>query len=275
MAYSCLCVCKLILCGDVEQNPGPPVEEMFRQLQNGQSTILEELAAIRSKLVATESTVTALSNRWNELDKKVADICEKNVQIQTLQDKIVSLEQKIGQQAEKMVDFEDRSRRSNLVIYGIDEQGEEDEQILREKVVNNLFGRKLGQTCRSVARIHRLGRRQGNRPVIAYFQDFTEKEAVLRNAKKLKGTSISISNDYSYSTRYRRRLLWQSAKIDKDNGKKVILTHDKLKVDGVLYAWNEAKNDRVVLSPKTFTRDNGGAGSNSEEHSQSSEARQS
>lgn len=275
MVYSCFCACRLILCGDVEQNPGPTVEEMFEQLQRGQSTILSELSDIRNRLVATETTVTALSNRWNEIDKMMADVREKNSQIQTLQEKIVSLEERLGQQTEKIVDFEDRSRRSNLIVYGIQEQSEEDEQILRDKVITDIFGRKLGQDCQSVARIHRRGKHQENRPVIVYFQDFTEKEAVLRNAKKLKGTNISISNDYSPSTRHKRRLLWQSGKQDKANGKTVTLIHDKLKVDGVLYVWDEARNDRHVLSPKTFTRNNTEARSKSQPRNQSREEKES
>lgn len=60
----------------------------------------------------------------------MADIRDKSSQIETLQNKIVSLEQRLGQQAEKITDFEDRCRRSNLVICGIQEQSGEDEQML-------------------------------------------------------------------------------------------------------------------------------------------------
>lgn len=51
--------------------------------------------------------------------------------------------------------------------------------------------------------------------------------------------------------------------------------YDKLKIDGVLYVWDEARNDRAVLSPKTFTRGSTGARDKSEEVSQSTESKDS
>lgn len=94
----------------------------------------------------------------------------------------------------------------------------------------------------------------------------------MRNVRKLKGTNISISNDYSSSTRHKRRLLWQSGKEDRANGKKVTLIHDKLKVDGVLYMWDEDGNDRAVLAPKAITRDSAEARSKSVKLSQNTKS---
>lgn len=99
---------------------------------------------------------------------------------------------------------------------------------LRSKAITEVFDRKLGVPCSSVARIHRLGRKVGKRPVILYFQDFNEKSSVLSNSKKLKGTGILVQNDYSQSTLTKRKKLWESARADKAAGKNVFLIKDKL-----------------------------------------------
>lgn len=152
----------------------------------------------------------------------------------------------MSQQA-KIVDLEDRSRRSNLVVFGIPEEPNESEAVLRNKVITEVFERKLEVKCVSIGRIHRLGKPSEMRPIILYFQDFTEKEAVLSNAKKLKGTSISVQNDYCAETLRKRKLLWDSAKQDKDTGKKVWLVHDKISIDKQLYYWDNTSNSRKAM----------------------------
>lgn len=66
-----------------------------------------------------------------------------------------------------------------------------------------------------------------------------------------------MQNDYSKPTLQKRKLLWDSAKDEKLNGKKVTLVHDKLSIDNELYAWDESTNTRVKL-PKTYLRPKNG-----------------
>lgn len=115
-------------------------------------------------------------------------------------------------QSRKLVDLEDRSRRSNIIVYGILENSGENEASLRKSVVGDIFEKKIGVKCESIARIHRLGRRTGRRQVIGYFQDYNEKQAVIQNTNKLKGTNIFIQNDYSHETLRVRKLLWIAPK---------------------------------------------------------------
>lgn len=93
----------------------------------------------------------------------------------------------------------------------------------------------------------RLGKRVGNRPVILFLQDYNEKQAILKNANKLKGSNIFISNDYSRLTLQRRKLLWESAKADKDNGKNVYLVNEKLRIDDDTFVWDFNTNSRVQI----------------------------
>lgn len=110
------------------------------------------------------------------------------------------------------------------------------------------FKDKLGVTCKSVGRIHRIGKAGPKRPVILFFQDFNEKSAVLKNAKKLKGTTIFVQNDYSKQTLKKRKLLLDSAKEEKSQGRNVYLVHDKLHVDKEVFVWNEAANARRKIT---------------------------
>lgn len=137
-------------------------------------------------------------------------------------------------------------------MFGIPEEPNESEAVLRNKVIKNVFEKKLEVKCVSIARIHRLGKPSEKRPISLYFQDYNEKEAVLRNAKKLKGTSISLQNDYCADTLQKRKLLRDGVKQDKNMGKKVSLVQDKVRIDKQLYYWDDTSNLHKALS-KTNT----------------------
>lgn len=157
------------------------------------------------------------------------------------------LEKSINALKSKLTDLEDCSRRSNLVIFGIPEDPSEKHSDLKQKVLNDLFSVKLEVSCLSVGRIHRLGRNGNPRPVIVYFQDYNEKQTLFKNARKLKGTKISIQNDYSRETLRKRELLWASAKDDRQQGKNVTVINDKLRVNRELVIWDENLRTRVKM----------------------------
>lgn len=151
----------------------------------------------------------------------------------------------------KVDDLENRSRRNNLIIYGIEEPAREsNEELLNE--VTECFQKNLEVTTSATERCHRFGRKVGNkpRPVIIKFLDYREKTSVLTNAFKLKGTTMSISEDFSSRVREVRRNLWKSAAEEKRNGAKVKLIYDKLSIDDTLYGWNETEKSRFKLQKK-------------------------
>lgn len=196
----------------------------------------------------TESLLGDLKSRFLELDIHINELKSKTARLNHIDNAIRSFSTSVESQKRKLVDLEDRSRRSNLVVFGITEDRNETEDDLKRKVIRETFQQKLGVKCESVGRIHRLGKGPVKRPVILFFQDFNEKVAVLKNAKKLKGSKIYIQNDYSAHTLKKRKMLWESAKSEKAAGKKVYLVHDKLHVDGDTFIWNANSNQRQKIS---------------------------
>lgn len=77
-----------------------------------------------------------------------------------------------------------------------------------------------------------------------------EKAAIFKHCSKLKGSNISISDDYSRDTISKRKSLWESARKCKQKGSKVKLVKDNLWIDSERFYWNEDKKTR----PKVNTR---------------------
>lgn len=70
----------------------------------------------------------------------------------------------------------------------------------------------------------------------------------MQSAKNLKCMNIFVQSDFSKDTLRKRKILCETAKEDKDNGKEAYLIHDKLKPNGTLFAWDDSQNCRVVIN---------------------------
>uniref|UniRef100_A0A147BIZ2 Myosin light chain kinase n=1 Tax=Ixodes ricinus TaxID=34613 RepID=A0A147BIZ2_IXORI len=227
--------------GDVEENPGPDTETM-REILESQ----KEMAINISTLVQGQKS---FEKRLEAIEASTSKIKDLSRELNDTQGKLVHLEATVVKLESKIDDLENRSRRNNLVIYGVEESNAETEQHLMEKVVEGFFKSKMSVEVKSLERIHRLGRvaRGKPRPIILRFGNYNERQNVLRNAKKLKGTRIFINEDFSKNVRMIRKKLWESAKENRERGEKVYLSYDKLKINGVTYAWELDTNQRVEL----------------------------
>lgn len=67
---------------------------------------------------------------------------------------------------------------------------------------------------------------------------------ILRNCNRLKGTNISVSEDFSRQVQSLRKCLWDSARDERNRGAKVRLVYDKIVVDGSLFYWDLASGSR-------------------------------
>lgn len=151
-----------------------------------------------------------------------------------------------------LVDLDDRSRRNNVLVFGIPEKPGETADDLTQTVVEGVFKNVLGVQVSSTERIHRIGRKQNgrSRPVVLKLLNYREKDLIFKNCSKLKGSSISVSEDFSAATRQKRKKLWDSASEERKAGGKVRLAYDKIKINDVLYRWDDARKCRTVVGDR-------------------------
>uniref|UniRef100_A0A6M2D579 Putative transposase domain-containing protein n=1 Tax=Rhipicephalus microplus TaxID=6941 RepID=A0A6M2D579_RHIMP len=142
---------------------------MCEKLLWGQATIRDELSEMKTRLNDTERVLRDYGSKIQSINKILQELNLKAPAVTSLETSTASPQTMMAWQNSKLVDLEDRSRRSNLVVHGIAESACEEEESLKTKVISNVFKKKLGVECKSIARIHRLGREEGQRPVIAYF----------------------------------------------------------------------------------------------------------
>lgn len=251
---SCICSLptNLLVCGDIESNPGPTEKEMLEALLAGQAKTNEIIEAIRSNQNVIESKISTLTERVQRMDQQLLLLNKLGNQVSEIETSVSNFEQGLSSLSRKVDDLENRSRRNNLILHGLDEvKGETGEELLT-RVKDKVFQEKLQLTAETIERCHRLGKKQENksRPVIMRFMDYREKESVLMTAHKLKDTPFSLSEDFSFRVREIRRKLWKSAVKDKEDGAKVKLIYDKLSINSVLFGWDELNDSRFRITNK-------------------------
>ena len=98
----------------------------------------------------------------------------------------------------------------------------------------NLFKEKLQLGNISVERAHRVGNKEKNnkRTIVVKLASFKDKLKIISEARKLKGTNISINEDYSKETLEIRKEKWKEVKELRKNGTYAILVYDKVVTKG-------------------------------------------
>lgn len=124
------------MCGDVEENPGPTVEEMFQTIIYGQQAIGSDIAEIKTRVDKTDSNIKAFCERLVDLEDMVKELQVKACVVDELNASVTSIHGALRSQQAKLVDLEDRSRRSNLVVFGIPEEPNESEAVLQVNCKN-------------------------------------------------------------------------------------------------------------------------------------------
>ena len=126
----------------------------------------------------------------------------------------------MGNLEDRMRLMEDYSRKGNIIVDGLAEDKEENNEKLQSKV-ENIFSEKL-DIALNIDDLHRLGQRQEHstrtRPVVVRLKTLSQRHQCLRSAFKLKGTNIFVNEDVSKATMDIRKTKFPELKAKRDQG---------------------------------------------------------
>lgn len=145
-------------------------------------------------------------------------------------------------------ELEGRSRRKNIILRGIPddrETWEEPEVRVREV----LLGVLDPLTEIAIERAHRLGQYYPGKccPIIVRVSNFKTKNKLLSVRKKLIGKDVSVSEDFSPSTRHARKKLYEFAKSHTNN---LQSRYNKLVINKKDYIYNTVTDTVSEIGPE-------------------------
>ena len=167
-----------------------------------------EVSDLKDSLEFTENVIEKkvgkLETELDDLEGKVQEIWDCQTNLDYIQHKLVELE--------------DRSRRNNLRIDGIEEEEGETWKISEAKATK-VFKEKLGIDKNiMIKRAHRTKRnykdkdKKRPRTIVLRLANFKDKSIILKNVNKLKGSDVYINEDFSRETTELRKKLWDEVK---------------------------------------------------------------
>ena len=127
--------------------------------------------------------------------------------------------------------------RQNLVFYGFKEEKNETDNDCEKKIRNLIVSNDMlsGNVHVQMDRCHRLGKPQKAdssgqtssqnfkpRPIVCRMTHYKDKQMILENGKKLKGSEIRISEQYSKLTRQMHSSMYQKCKAAKESSNSCI-----------------------------------------------------
>ncbi|CAN7976502.1 unnamed protein product [Ixodes persulcatus] len=244
----------LLLSGDVETNPGPDLEKMMKELLESQKQMNDGVKDIKANQTKLQASFDEMNKRIDDIETKLGKVQKKNNKenIENLVTTVNQLQETVKLQQKALVNMEDRSRRNNLIVFGIPETEKKTSDDVRSGVLIDLFHARLGLKIETVERIHRLGKKREKftRPIIMNFRDYNEKIRVFQNCYKLKGTNIAVQNDYWQATLSRRKMVWESTSAERSNGSRVKLFDDKIQIDNDFFVRDNNTASRTKLRDK-------------------------
>ncbi|WP_419612560.1 coiled-coil domain-containing protein, partial [Thiolapillus sp.] len=112
----------LMLCGDIESNPGPSTDELIMELGRSLGTRLDNLS---TDLQSLRTTITSMSCQISELTKQLQ---KKEEDIEDVKSRTKGLEGRLEKMEEEVERQQIINRQDNIVFFGIPEkEGRESE----------------------------------------------------------------------------------------------------------------------------------------------------
>eukprot|EP00745_Piridium_sociabile_P031832 TRINITY_DN52944_c0_g1_i1.p1 TRINITY_DN52944_c0_g1~~TRINITY_DN52944_c0_g1_i1.p1 ORF type:complete len:332 (+),score=60.19 TRINITY_DN52944_c0_g1_i1:166-1161(+) len=264
-------------CGDIESNPGPiegkkdksdnlrqtrlqrvsqsggastsPSHHAADSVSKGQPSLSDILETINSMNVSLNKKMDDVNDNLNrKLDDVMGEVnllrgqyAELQEEVGQLRGEMDSLRQENQDLAKKMDDLQGRSKRNNIIVYGMVKL-ENETSATCEGVLNDMLTDKL-EMSESVQfdRVHRINSRPDS-PVIACCTFFRQKQAILKAKRKLQGTDLFIGEDFTERVRGVRKRLIPHLRKARADGKRATLVFDHLVIESVKFGLDNRNN---------------------------------
>ncbi|CAH1176538.1 unnamed protein product [Phaedon cochleariae] len=202
------------------------IYKMFEKITQQNDNLSKQVDNLKDELRTYKKTI---QNKIDTLEKQNEDLKEENVK---LKDRLINCERKI--------------KKYNLVIYNL--EGENIQQ-----TVVDLLHQKLKINCeandlRDSYRLNSGGKHNKLHPILIECMNSRLRAQILSEAKKLKGTGIFISPDYTVEDYQKKKLLYQFQKLARGRDQSATIRGNNLVIDGVQYSLDELQQMKSVSS---------------------------
>ncbi|CAG9773580.1 unnamed protein product [Ceutorhynchus assimilis] len=200
--------------------------EVLKEIKDQNAKIAQQNSSIQSDITEIKS----------ELEKQ-------NISVLELQQKITVLETENATLKEKLERIEQEGKKNNIILFGLQEE-ENDQQNLRKNIIKFCVDRlEVSIAEEDLNDVYRLGKPNSrSRGVLIKLVRAHIKQEILKNARKLKNTGFSLTNDLIPELRQQQKILVKHLKEAKSKNYSAKIVKNKLVVNGEEYTIEQLEN---------------------------------
>lgn len=206
------------------------------------SDITKILKQIKQDISAIKTQNVVISQQVNEV-KEELKIYKQEIgnEINKLKNENKQLKNEITTLKSRIQTTEKKTKKFNIVIYGIKEKNNED--ILKDIVATFRHKLELTFETQEIRDAYRIGKANGTtiRPVVVEFTTNKCKSKVLENTNKLKGSGIVISCDYTVEDYNKQKYLVSLLKTERQKGHTAKIKGKGLVINGTYFTYEGLK----------------------------------
>lgn len=194
---------------------------------------------IKLKQQTATITTEVTKNVMQALDEKMKSLIEEN---KTLKTQVTKLENKVNL-------MERDKRKSNLIFFGIDEKGKNENELV-DYIREIVIGAGIALDSQEISNVRRIGTySEKTRPVVVSFTTIWKKHLLLKN-KTSFSSGIYFKEDYPKEVIEIRKQLQPKLEEEKKKGNIAFIKYDKLIVKKPKDSGREKRKRDETQSPK-------------------------
>lgn len=182
-------------------------------------------------------------NKMNNVATK-EDINSIENELQELRNENKELRKEVDTQRLKIEELDDNQRKNNLIFRGL--------SLSKSTETNDLIA-QLKQFCNKTLCLNKevnivnafpINKTSKQSIIKVQFSSSADSHVVMSNAKKLKGSNISIQRDLSIASRGRRAKYYKikTAILQNNKKSKIVIKNSYIAIDNELFFWDLNKN---------------------------------
>jgi len=209
------------------------LEKLRTEIKSSTSRVSKEMQETTKSVESAHYEIDDLKKELNALRNEVSDL--KN-QVDELKKNETILRTQVGNLTERQIKNETYNRRENLIIYGMDQENNENcFEKIRSFMTSNLKIPEEKVRNMIIQRCHRLKVNIKPQPMICRFQLFSDRMTVWNARLNLKNTRLSLNEDFPPEILARRKVLYPVLKAAQKDKKPCKLLADKLIIEEKTY----------------------------------------
>lgn len=200
------------------------------------------LGEIKDKLDAMEKRDIRIETKLDGLQRELNSVKVENEQLKKENE---HLKERSAHHERILERMSREIKKRNIIIHGIEDQKEESNLQLKEKVRAMLRDMRIEvEMEKEVVEVRRLGKHQKERPrpIQVEFGKWEKKMEILKGTKNLKGRNIYIEEEYSKETQDIRKQLFKHRDKIRSQGHHAIMRYNKLIINGDEYNLEQLKD---------------------------------